>query len=99
MRTQNRADTSSQSTTSVGIVTAVINSEYPHLAAREFYQPVAHPVAGAAAYPGMGARLPDAKQTAPTPAPLLGQHNGEIYGGELGYAADELATLRYANII
>lgn len=71
----------------------------PHLAAREFYQPVAHPVAGAAAYPGMGARLPGAAQTAPTPAPLLGQHNGEIYGGELGYAADELATLRYANII
>ncbi len=70
----------------------------PHLAARDFYHEVDHPVAGPATYPGMGAALSERPAQAPTPAPLLGQHNAEIYGG-LGYCDDELATLRYAGVI
>ena len=71
----------------------------PHLEARGFYQEVEHPVAGRAAYPGMGAALSERPSQALTPAPLLGQHNAEIYGGELGYGSDELAALRYAGVI
>ncbi len=79
----------------------------PHLEARGFYREVEHPVAGRAAYPGMGARLLHGNgsgiTTRPepgvTPAPLLGQHNVEVYGDELGYSRDELAALRYAGVI
>ncbi len=78
----------------------------PHLEERGFFSEVAHPVAGRAAYAGMGARLLEgngsgvAERTlnAPSPAPLLGQHNTEVYG-ELGYDRDELAALRYAGVI
>lgn len=79
----------------------------PHLEARGFFREVEHPVAGRAAYAGMGARLlegngagvAERSMSAPVPAPLLGQHNAEVYGGELGYSADELAALRYAGVI
>ena len=70
----------------------------PHLDARGFYHQVDHPVAGSATYPGMAAALSERPQQAPAPAPLLGQHNAEIYG-ELGYSSDELAALRYAGVI
>ena len=79
----------------------------PHLAERGFYQEIEHPVAGMASYPGMGAKLSHSTGSgqaprpaqAPTPAPLLGQHNAEVYGDELGYDGDELAALRYAGVI
>ena len=66
-----------------------------------------HPVAGRAAYAGMGARLlegngarvAERRMDAPKPAPLLGQHNAEVYGGEMGYSGYELAALRYAGVI
>ena len=78
----------------------------PHLEARGFYQEVEHPVAGRAAYPGMGARLLHSNGSGitarpaqePTPAPLLGQHNAEVYG-RVGYGGGELAALRYAGVI
>ena len=79
----------------------------PHLEARDFYHELDHPVAGTAAYPGMAAALLHSTgsgqaprpQQAPSPAPLLGQHNAEIYVDELGMDATELAALRYAGVI
>ena len=80
--------------------------ECPHLEARGFFREVEHPVVGRAAYAGMGARLLEGngaevvERDIPTPsgAPLLGEHNVEVYGG-LGYGRDELAALRYAGVI
>ena len=71
----------------------------PHLAERGFYHQVDHPVTGSATYPGMAAALSELPPQAPTPAPLLGQHNREIYGAELGYSSEELSALRYAGVI
>ncbi len=71
----------------------------PHLKDRDFFVEVDHPVAGQAAYPGMGPRLSEMDFRIRRPAPLLGQHNAEIYGQELGYAAEDLVRLRAAGII
>ena len=71
----------------------------PHLEAREFFHDVDHPAAGPASYPGMGAALSERPSQAPSPAPTLGQHNSQVYGDELGYGTDELASLRHAGVI
>jgi len=71
----------------------------PHLAAREFFVDVDHPVAGSGKYPGLGPHLPGFDFQISRPAPLLGQHNSEVFGGELGYSDLELVQLRAAGVI
>ena len=71
----------------------------PHLQDRGFFVEVEHPVAGKAAYPGGGPRLSGAEYQVYRPAPLLGQHNQEIYCGELGYTKEDLAKLREMGVI
>ena len=66
---------------------------------RGFFTPADHPIAGAADYPGMGPQLSGMAYEIRRPAPLFGQHNGEIYGDELGYTESELAQLRAAGVI
>jgi CoA:oxalate CoA-transferase len=68
------------------------------LVARQFFQTIDHPAAGNALYPG----APFTVQGEPwrhARAPLLGEHNGEIYGGRLGLSMAELACLRGAGTI
>jgi crotonobetainyl-CoA:carnitine CoA-transferase CaiB-like acyl-CoA transferase len=66
----------------------------PHLQEREFFRTVSHPVAEEAKYPGMGPRLSGMDYEVRRHAPLLGQHNREIYGDELGCSDSELTQLR-----
>ena len=68
------------------------------LVAREFFQTVDHPRAGAGQYPGapftiQGTAWQHAR------APLLGEHNAEIYCQGLGYTHDDLAQLRGLGVI
>lgn len=65
----------------------------PHLRQRGFFSEVDHPVTGKAQYPGMGPRLSDMEFQVRRAAPLLGQHNAEIYGEELGLSTKEMAQL------
>jgi crotonobetainyl-CoA:carnitine CoA-transferase CaiB-like acyl-CoA transferase len=68
------------------------------LVAREFFQAIDHPAAGQARYPGAPFRLQGvAWQHAR--APLLGEHNSNIYGGRLGLSAAEIERLRGAGTI
>ena len=71
----------------------------PHLSERDFYRSVDHPVVGHAKYPGMGPKLSGMEYEVRRPAPLLGQHNHEIYVGELGREEGELAQLRALGVI
>ncbi len=73
--------------------------ECPHLEAREFFVDVDHPVVGPAKHPGMAVRLPGETLTSTQPAPLLGQHNTEIFVQELGYSTEELVSLRQLGVI
>jgi crotonobetainyl-CoA:carnitine CoA-transferase CaiB-like acyl-CoA transferase len=62
------------------------------LVAREFFQTIAHPCAGSGRYPGApftirGVSWQHAR------APLLGEHNAQIYCDRLGYTTEDLAQL------
>jgi len=73
----------------------LINS--PQFIAREFFVEVDHPIAGKAIYPGAPARMWGTPMRV-TRAPLLGEHNEEIYG-RLGYAAADLKNLKNDKVI
>lgn len=64
----------------------------PHWKARGFWEEIDHPVAGKLTYPGAPAQGTESKWKIRRPAPLLGQHNEEVYNG-LGYTSDELLKL------
>ena len=66
---------------------------------RDFFVEVDHPVAGRAEYPGMGPKLSGGVYEIRRPAPLLGQHNTEVYRDELGYSAQDLVILRASGVI
>ena len=70
----------------------------PHLEARGFFQEIEHPVARTMRYPGSPARMP-ATPPEVRAAPLLGQHNAEVYDGLLGIAGRELAALSAAGVL
>jgi formyl-CoA transferase len=57
-----------------------------------------HPVRGSIIMPGFPIKL-SASSVPIEPAPLLGQHNDEIYRGLLGMPAEELERLRKARAI
>ena len=73
--------------------------EDPQLKAREFFVDVEHPEAGTLTYPGLPIKMSGTPGKMVTPAPLLGEHNVEVYRGRLGYSKRDLASLRYAGII
>ncbi len=68
------------------------------ISSREFFQSVDHPYAGEAAYPGAPFTL-EGQEWRHERAPLLGEHNREVYCGWLGYAEEELARLRSQRVI
>jgi len=71
----------------------------PHFKARGFWTEIEHPVTGKATYPGKPIVAEDMPWVIRRPAPLLGQHNEEIYCDKLGYSKDELARLKEAGCI
>jgi crotonobetainyl-CoA:carnitine CoA-transferase CaiB-like acyl-CoA transferase len=68
----------------------------PHTKAREFFVEVDHPEAGKADYPGPPYKWSVTPPRIQRPAPCLGQHNEEIYCGELGLSKQELEALTVA---
>lgn len=74
--------------------------EDPQLASREFWQAVEHPELGATVtYPGPFTRFPAAQCRILRRAPLVGEHNEEIYQGELELRPDELDGLRARGVV
>ena len=64
-----------------------------HLIERGMVVDMEHPMRGRFRMPGNPVKL-SASATDVTRAPLLGEHNGEVYGRLLGLGADELAALK-----
>jgi crotonobetainyl-CoA:carnitine CoA-transferase CaiB-like acyl-CoA transferase len=71
----------------------------PHLAARDFFQEVDHPVMGRIKVPFRLWSMSDSPATYRCPAPLLGQHNAEVFRDLLGLDADRIAKLAANGII
>jgi len=87
----------------MGIITTPVNSpedviNAPQFKERGFWVDIDHPVAGSFAYPGAPIDMGDGGYAVRRPAPLLGQHNQEVYG-KLGYTGGDLAKLREGGII
>ena len=75
----------------------VVNSR--QMKARGAFIEIKHPEAGKLKYPSLPFHLSEATPTVRRAAPLLGEHNEEIYDKWLGYGVEELVRLRAAAII
>ena len=70
----------------------------PQLEHRRFFQQMDHPEAGEARYPGPPYRLTASGDTL-TRAPLLGEHNAQVYCDLLGLERAELVRLRQVGVV
>jgi crotonobetainyl-CoA:carnitine CoA-transferase CaiB-like acyl-CoA transferase len=75
----------------------LINSE--HLKARGFFVEIAQPQAGTHKYPGAPLKYGATPWAIRMPAPVLGQHNEEIFGKRLGLAPERIGELKRTGVI
>lgn len=74
--------------------------EYSQLQERGFWENVEHPELGRTiTYPGAFIKCSEASCNITRRAPLIGEHNEEIYAGELGFSKGDLVMLKEAGII
>jgi crotonobetainyl-CoA:carnitine CoA-transferase CaiB-like acyl-CoA transferase len=72
----------------------------PQLKSREYWQVLEHPELGRSfPYPGPFARFSETPISYRRRPPLLGEHNQEIYSGELGLSAERIQDLKRRGII
>ena len=71
----------------------------PQLEARNFYQEVDHPVIGKIKVPFRLFNMSETPSQYRMPAPLLGQHNEEVYTQLLSYTKEDLVKLRELDVI
>ncbi|OGO33292.1 MAG: hypothetical protein A2Z29_05320 [Chloroflexi bacterium RBG_16_56_11] len=73
--------------------------KYPQLEARGFWKEIEHPELGATLkYPGGAVVTTQGYVGVKRRAPLIGEHNGEIFTG-IGLTGEEIATLRKQKVI
>ena len=88
-----------------GIMLCPVNTskdilENTQLEARNFWVDIDHPdLSTSIKYPGVFAKLTETPLTASRRAPLIGEHNHEIYECELGFSRSELNKLQKSKII
>ncbi len=70
----------------------------PQLASRDYFVRTAHPIVGTQTYPGAPFKMPRTPFR-PGRAPLLGEHNEQVYMGMLGCSRDDLLRLQSAGAI
>ena len=76
--------------------------QHPQLEARDYFAPVEHAELGVSVdYPGAFIKSGDGKALASLRlrAPVVGEHNTEIYGGEMDLSPSEIESLRRGGVI
>jgi crotonobetainyl-CoA:carnitine CoA-transferase CaiB-like acyl-CoA transferase len=71
----------------------------PQMEARGFFNELNHRFAGKLKYPGRPYHFSNVSWQTSHPAPLLGQHNDEVFCNRLGYTRRDLVKFRAAGII
>ena len=71
----------------------------PQFIAREYWQSVPHPGGANLTYPGPFARFSGKPISYRRRAPMVGEHNREVLGAELGLSGEEIAHLTRKGII
>lgn len=69
-----------------------------HLRERGYFVEVDHPATGKVTYPGAQVKMGDLPYRLKR-APLLGEHNEEVYCGRLGFGKEDLVRLREQGVI
>ncbi len=70
-----------------------------HLRSRDFFVAADHPETGVVEYPSAPHKLSETPWSIRRPAPLLGEHNEEIYSDRLKYSREQLVEFREAGVI
>jgi crotonobetainyl-CoA:carnitine CoA-transferase CaiB-like acyl-CoA transferase len=70
-----------------------------HAEAREMFVKVDHPTLGEVSLPGFPIKFSETEGDITTPAPLLGQHNEEVYSELLGLSKEKLEELRKEGVV
>lgn len=73
--------------------------ESAHTKARQLFIEMDHPVVGRYLHFGPVPRLSATPGRVDRTAPLIGEHNEELYGGELGFSKDDLSALYGGGVI
>ncbi|GAB6173942.1 hypothetical protein JCM15765_34200 [Paradesulfitobacterium aromaticivorans] len=82
------------------VATAADIATDPQLQARDFWQEVEHPELGVSiTYPGGFGKFSNAPCGIKRRAPLIGEHNVEVFAEELGLSAPELVRLKESGVI
>ena len=71
----------------------------PQIQSREYFVAIDRAVVGTHLYPGAVARIPETPLRADTPAPLLGEHNRQVFAETLGMSDDDIADLERIGVI
>ena len=72
--------------------------ESPQLQARQFFKKIEHPSIGLHMYPGAPFQFSESEWIQ-TRAPLLSEHNQEVFMGQMGFTEAELADLSAKGVI
>jgi crotonobetainyl-CoA:carnitine CoA-transferase CaiB-like acyl-CoA transferase len=84
---------------SAPVLTVGESVEDEHLKARGAFVEIDHPEAGKVKILAPWVRFSDTPGAITSPAPLMGQHNMEVFGGILGLSAEEIDALEEKKII
>ena len=72
---------------------------HPQLVARGFLMAVERPGVGALRLPGLPMQLSKTPWRVRLPAPLLGEHNVQVYCDELGYERSDVTIWRQQGVV
>jgi len=71
----------------------------PHFQERGYFVEIDRNETGVLRYPGAPYKMSEAPWRLERPAPMLGEHNEEIYRGRLGYSTADLTKLQESGVI
>lgn len=99
-KAEHLAEAQKRSLLIVPVTTVEDVAESPQLADRGYWRDLEHPAVQATVrYPGPFVQLSNRPIEYRRPAPTLGEHNVEVYGGELGLGGAELAALTSKGVL